>query len=112
MLVGSEFAGGGIGRVGDEIVAVLLDRHTEGADERLPGQFAVLANGHRYSDQAAVPDLAAFVHRRSVGRQYHVAIQYQLANANLVDLLWSVGCKANDVTILLNDRLRYPVCQS
>ena len=38
---GSKARVGGVGRVGDEIVAVLLDRNAERPDQRLAGELAI-----------------------------------------------------------------------
>ena len=38
---GAEGAGRGVGRIGDEIVAVLFDRHPERPHERLSGELAI-----------------------------------------------------------------------
>ena len=101
----------GVGRVGDEVVAVLLDRNAERADQRRAGKLAVVADRQRDRDQPAVADPAALVHGRAVGRQDHVAVEHQPADPHFVDLLRLAGREADDVAILLDDRVRNAVAE-
>src|ERR1043166_2205983 len=99
----------GIRRIGDEVVAILLDRHAEGPDERSPGKPAVLPDGDGDGDQPAIADPPAFIDGCAVSGENHVSIEDQAADADLVDLLRLSRSKADYVSILLNDRVRNAV---
>ena len=58
-----------------------------------------------------ITDPAPLVHRRAVGRQDDVAVEHQPADAHLVDLLRLAGREADDVAILLDDRVRNAVAE-
>ena len=72
----------------------------------VPASSPVVADRKRDRDQPAVADLAPLVDRRAVGGKDDVAVEHQPADAHLVDLLRLARRKADDVAVLLDDRVR------
>src|SRR5262249_45358379 len=102
-----ESPGGGVGRVGDEVVPIFLDRHPEWANQRCTGELAVLADWKCNGDEAAEANLAPFIDGRTIRRKNHVAVEHEPADAHLIDFRRLAWSEADDVAVLLDDRLRY-----
>src|SRR3712207_8566679 len=54
---------------------------------------------------------SALVDRRAVGRQDHVAVEHQAADADLVELLGAIRREPHEIAIFLDDRPRHAVGQ-
>ena len=68
-------------------------------------EAAVGVDRQRDRDDPVDGNLAPLVDRRAVGGQDDVAVEHQPPDARLADLLRALGREADDVAILLDDRL-------
>ena len=100
-------ARGGVGGVGEEVVAVLLDRHAERADQRIAGKLAVR---RRPASATVISPLSAILRRSlivepSAGRMTSPSSTSRPTRSSPI-FFGPLGREADDVAILLDDRLR------
>src|SRR4029078_12609523 len=100
---GADGPGCAVGRVDDDVLAILLDRHSEWPDERLAGELSVAPHRHRDRDQPAETPPPPCGDGRAVGGKNDVTVEHETPDPHLVDFLGLTRRKLDHVAILLHD---------